>query len=265
MKRYILYILLFSLSLGVSAQADPNGGVRMECGTWFTLSAQPYEDYHFVEWSDGSKDSVRFLEATENKTYIAYFAANCAEWANWPVATLYDWLIMLDVKKINELGYFFKPEDVTWYRVVGEPDAPADEVKDDAVVGRGFYLTLAKNFWGTGDYYAIVDVSVNATAQLCTDVMRTILIHYAGGAKKQELCLLPNAVNAGGQMKLAGLDPNEQTTIRVYSSAGQMIDSYICEGETTFMLQAAGTSGCYYVHVSSPTYDTVLKYVVYAR
>lgn len=264
MKRYILYTLLL-LGLGVAAQAAPTGGVAVECGKWFTLSAHPYEDYHFVEWSDGSKDSVRQLEATEDAHYIAYFAANCAEWANWPVVALYDWLLMLNIKEINAQGYYFDPKDVTWYRVAGEPDLPSDEIKNDEVVCTGYYLTLAKDLQGTGDYYAIVDVSVNSSAQLCTDVMRSVIVHYAGTQNSPKLCLLPNATHLGGQMKLVGLNPAERTTIYVYSSTGQLVERFTSIGESTFMLRAAGVSGCYQVHVSSPTIDTILKYVVYAK
>lgn len=265
MKRYILYIILCSLTLGVTAQAAPKNGVTVDCGTWYTLSAQPYEDYHFVEWNDGSKDSVRYIEATANASYIAFFASNCAEWANWPVVALYDWLLMLNITEINAKGYFFKPNNVTWYRVIGEPDSPTDERKDDEVVGHGFYLTLAKNFWGTGDYYAVVDVSVNATAQLCTDVMRSVIVHYAGTPHRQQLALLPNATTLGGQIKLVGLDPSEQTTIQVYSSAGQLMDTFTSTDEAEYMLTAAGVSGCFYVRVSSPTIETVLKYLVFAK
>ena len=72
MKRYILYIILSTFSLGAMAQASPAGGVRVNCGAWYTLSAQAYEDYHFVGWNDGSTDSVRTLEAISDATYIAY-------------------------------------------------------------------------------------------------------------------------------------------------------------------------------------------------
>ena len=264
MKR-ILYIALCLLSLGGMARAIPSGGASIECGTWLELSAHAQEDYHFVEWSDGNTDSLRQIEVTGDATYIAYFAANCAEWANWPVVALYDWLLMLNIKEINARGYYFNPQDVTWYRVVGEPDLPTDDSKDDEYVCSGYYLTLAQNLRGTGDYYAMVDVSVNASAQLCTDVMRSVLIHYAGTPGQQQLCLLPNATSLGGQIKLVGLDPTEQATICVYSSTGQLLDNLTTIGEPYYMLRAASISGCYYVHVCSPTIDTVLKYIVYAK
>ena len=264
MKRYILYIILSTLSLGVMAQANPAGGVRMDCGTWFTLSAHAYEDYHFVEWNDGSKDSVRYLEVTADATYIAFFAANCPDWNNWPVQTIHDWLLRLNVEEINAAGYYFGPNDVTWYRVVGEPDSPDGE-GDDIMVGKGYYLSIDRNFLGIGDYYAVVDVSVNAKAQLCGDVMRSVLVQYAGTGTDHTLALMPNATTPGGDIKLDGLDPTEISYIMIYSSAGHLMDELHVTGEPAYVLQAAGVSGCYYVKVLSPTMDVVLKYIVYAR
>lgn len=261
MKRTIL-ILLCLLGLRAMAQAIPSGGATVECGTWLQLTATPREDFHFVEWSDGNTDSLRLVEVTADATYIAYFAANCAEWANWPVVALYDWLLMLNIKEINARGYYFRPEDVTWYRVVGEPDMPSDDVKDDVVVGTGYYLTLAKNLKGTGDYYAIIDVSINPSALLCTDVMRSVLIHYAGSEDSRQLSLLPNVTTIGGEIRLAGLDPTELCQIFVYSASGQFIDQFSSSGQPEYVLRAASVSGCYYVRVVSPTIDAVLKYIV---
>ena len=109
-----------------------------ECGTWLQLVATPFDDYHFVEWSDGNVEPVRTVEVNEDATYIAYFAANCEEYANWPVVALYDWLLMVNVNAINQMGYYISPANVTWYRVVGEPDDMHNAFpQDDQVVIRG--------------------------------------------------------------------------------------------------------------------------------
>ena len=95
--------------------------------------------------------------------------------------------------------------------------------------------------------------------------MRSVIVHYAGTPHRQQLALLPNATTLGGQIKLVGLDPSEQTTIQVYSSAGQLMDTFTSTDEAEYMLTAAGVSGCFYVRVSSPTIETVLKYLVFAK
>ena len=109
------------------------------------------------------------------------FAARCEEYANWPVIALYDWLLMLNVQAINEKGYYISPANVTWYRAIGEPDDMHDAFpQDDEVVTQGsYYLTLDKSLQGTGNYYAIVDVS-DAKGQLCDGLMRTVIINYSG-------------------------------------------------------------------------------------
>ena len=269
MKRYIFYIIISILSLGAAAQAaTPKAGYEtktMECGTLFTIEATPIEGYRFVSWDDGSTDSIRVMEAHENAVYIAFFASKCAEWANWPVIVLYDWLLMLDVKTINSTGYFFDEKDVTWYRVVGEQDSIEAEIKDDEVVGTGYYLTLEQSFKNTGDYYAEVDISASGIAYVCHDVMRSVLVHYAGTEPEHVVQLWPNMAMQGGTMKLVGLDPDEETQISVYSTEGHLMESFTVTGESTWLLRAGAVGGCYHVHVSSPSVETVLKYVVYAK
>ena len=257
--------MLCLLGLRAMAQTIPSGGAAVECGTWLQLTATPREDFHFVEWSDGNTDSLRLIEVTADATYIAYFAANCTELPNLPVVALYDWLIMLNIKEIHQMGYYFNPTDVTWYRVVGEPDDPNGLVGDDEQVTTGYYLTLAQDLRGTGDYYAQIDIAITSSVELCSDVLRSVLVHYAGTEANPAIRLLPNATTLGGQMKLIGLNPEEETNVQIYSSAGQLMETFHTTGEPVYMLQAASVSGCYHVHVTSPTVDTVLKYVVYAK
>lgn len=227
------------------------------------LTATPAEDYHFVSWSDGNTDSIRRIQVNENAMYLAYFAANCADYANWPVVSLYDWLMMLNVHAINEMGYFFNASDVTWYRVNGEPDDLTASYHDDVQVGNGLYLTLAKDFSGTGDYYAVVDISSNSSGMLCTDLMRTVIIHYCSDdSHSRKLALLPNQTTRSGQVKLVGLMPNETSQLYVYSAAGQLLKTLETSGETCYLLQAPFTDGCFYVKVVTPTTQTTLPLLV---
>ena len=265
MKRFILNIVCSLFCLGVMAQANPAGGMTVNCGTWITLCATPHEDYHFVEWSDGNTDSLRQVEVTADVAYIAYFAENCVDLPDLPVVTSYDWLIMLNMKKIHELGFYFNPEDVTWYRVINEPDKKDEPLGDDETVCKGYYLTLDKNLWGTGDYYAQIDITLDSPVTLCSSVLRSVIVHFAGSDPNRQLALLPNGTRMGGQIKLVGLNPAEETTLHVFSSTGSLVNTFTVSGETAFSFPAGIVSGCYHVHVQSPTVDTVLKYIVYAR
>ena len=257
MKRilYITSILIFCLH----AQAEKRTDVP--CGEWFTIKALAHPDYAFVKWSDGNTDSIRSIQVNEDAKYIAFFAAKCEEYANWPVVVLYDWLLGVNVTAINEMGYYISPTNVTWYRVVGEPDDMHNVFPlDDQVVATGYYLTLGHNLKGTGDYYAVVDVS-DAQGRLCDGLMRTMIVSYSGKAKAPQIALMPSVARPGQMVKIIGLNPTEQTTIQVYSTAGQLLHTYECE-DTQFFIPTESIAGCYHVRVSSPTINQTVKFIV---
>lgn len=263
MKRS--FLLYLSLCLGIGTLMAEGVGTKhvVDCGTWMELTATAAEDYHFVSWNDGNKDSIRQIQVNEDAHYIAYFAANCADYANWPVVALYDWLMMLNVRAINEMGYYFGPENVKWYRVQGEPDDLMSDSRDDMVVGGGYYLTLAKNFSGTGDYYAVVDISTTTSGMLCDGIMRTMIIHYCSDeSHPRKMALMPNVSTRSGQMKLVGLVPSEQSELYVYSATGQLLETHTVSDNTYYMLQAPVTDGCFYVKVITPSFQTTLPFLV---
>lgn len=178
MRRWALYIV-FLWTLGAAA-AELTG---VPCGATVRLRAIAPDGWHFDHWSDGSTDSVYLVEVRSDLHLIAYFSSACEDF-NLPVVALYDRLIMLDMRSIQALGYFFEPHQVTWYRVKGQPD-PLDDSGDasssdppDEEVGTGFYLTLDQNLVGTGSYYALVDMSIDATGLLCP-VMRSQLVQFS--------------------------------------------------------------------------------------
>jgi|GEM_PF-2801960 len=259
MKRLLYILSLLYFCLLTQAEVRTN----IPCGEWITIEAQPFPDYMFVKWSDGNTDSIRSIQVNEDATYIAYFAAKCEEYANWPVVALYDWLLMVNVHEIKAKGYYISPENVTWYRIVGEPDDMHSAFpQDDQIIARGsFYLTLDKNLQGTGSYYAVVDVS-NAQGQLCDGLMRTVIINYSGNTgKAAPIRLLPNCARPGQQLKLVGMVPEERTTVQIYSSVGQLIRTFVCE-DSQLLFPAENSAGCYYVRVSSPHVNQVLKCLV---
>ena len=166
MRRWALYIV-FLWTLG--AAAAERAGVP--CGATVRLRAISPAGWHFDHWSDGSTDSVYLVEVQSDLHLIAYFSPSCEDFS-LPVVALYDRLIMLDMRSIQALGYFFEPDQVTWYRVKGGPDSPDEEV------GTGYYLTLDQNLAGTGSYYAEVDMSINASGLLCS-TLRSSLVQFS--------------------------------------------------------------------------------------
>ena len=262
MKKILLSFVCM-LGMGVLLVGNTHAGTVYECGTWLSLAATPTEDYHFVSWSDGSTDSLRQIEVNEDATYIAYFASNCEEYANWPVVALYDWLLMLNINDINEKGYYFSTEHVNWYRVVGTPDDMHNQFpQDDELVSTGYYLTIDRDLRGTGDYYAVADVS-DSKGLLCDGLMRSVIVHYASAAmSSRKMALMPNHVQRGGEMKLLGLSPDEETDIYVFSPTGQQVEHISVIGESSLVLLGTGVQGCYMVRVQSKSVNETLRYVV---
>ena len=171
MRRWALYIVLF-WTLGAAA-VELTG---VPCGAKVRLRATSPEGWHFDHWSDGSTDSVYVFEVRSDTSLIAYFAPNCGTFF-LPVETLYDRLLVLDIRSIQASGYFFEPSQVTWYRVKGEPDMP--EVVDDEAIGTGYYYAsetaLSKQ---GGEYYALVDMSETPSGELC-DILRSMLVAFS--------------------------------------------------------------------------------------
>ena len=180
-----------------------------------------------------------------------------------PVVSLYDWLLMLNINAINEMGYYFSQSDVNWYRVVGEPDdIHTDFPSDDQLVVEGsYYLTLENSLKGTGNYYAVVDV--HQKQDMSGDsFMRSEIISYSTAKQPAKLALLPGVVTNGQPLQLIGLNPEETTNIYVYNATGQLINQVSSTGNTTLNLEAASLAGYYQVVVQSLSTTETLRYIV---
>jgi hypothetical protein len=257
MRRKLLIILFLVLAV-------PIGAVEVPCGTWIELRANPVEDWHFDHWSDGNTDAIRQLEVRSDTVLYAHFAPNCGDYAALPVIALYDWLLMLDVRSINAKGYYFAEEAVTWYRVRGVPDKIDEDVgHDDEMMTVGYSLTIDQSMVGTGDYYAIVDVSGSPAGVLCNGLMRSEMVHYAASAPTAPVPILePTYVRPREPQRLLHLDPELPTTVTVYDAAGRRIEMLTADNAERLAMQAAGVAGCYQVVVQNGDQRTVLRYIV---
>ena len=254
------YCILLALGIVLSGRA---ASIEALCGTWYELRATPMEDWHFDHWSDGDTSAVRQVEVLGDAHYIAFFAPNCGDYPALPVVALYDWLLMLDVRTIQAKGYFFGEENVAWYRVRGAPDKIDEGVSaDDERMATGYYLTIDQSFQGTGDYYAVVDVSGSPSGLLCTGLMRSELVHYTSSAAPPAPFLEPTMVRPSEPQRLMQLNPDHPITVTIYDMNGRLLQSHNAEGVERLALQAAPVAGCYQVLVQNGDQRTVLRYIV---
>ena len=258
MRRKGLTILFIAISASLWALDVP-------CGSWIELRATGVEGWHFERWSDGDTDSVRQVEIVSDTSIVAYFAPNCKAYAPLPVVVMYDRLMMLHMDSIQKVGFFFNPEDVTWYRVKGIPDKPDDDASGaDEPLGNGYYLTLDHSFVGTGDYYALVDISSTPSGERCTDYLQSELVCYsaAAPASARAPILEPTYVRRYEEQRLLHLDPNYPTTVTIYDVSGHRLQTLTAEGVERMSLQAQGVAGCYQIVVQNGEEKTILRYVV---
>ncbi|MBQ4394712.1 MAG: hypothetical protein II825_05375, partial [Paludibacteraceae bacterium] len=176
-----------------------------------------------------------------------------------------DRIIMINRNQINALpgwdGLALDSLDdgkdyVKWYKMVGAAPDPA--VDDN--VATGYYYTLA-----TGDpipagtYYATVEIPASDAA-LCGAKGTTEL--YVIGTASPAPALVPTLARPGEDIKVLNLDPDAETTIRIYTAEGLLQDSYTVTGESTYTIKAANDHGFYLVELVMDSMKSTLRYIV---
>ena len=201
---------------------------------------------------------------TGDATYTATFTTiSCGDYPLLPVVDLYDWLLMLDVRSARAMGYVFSEEDVTWYRVQGEPDKLSDgAAADDVRVGTGYSFTLNESLANTGDYYAMVDVSSSSTGVPCTGMVRSNMIHCTASSGMSTPVLAPTLVQPGEPQQVIGLNPDASTIMDVYDISGRLLRTVFGEGVDRLDVKAETVPGCYQVIVQNGNQRAILRYMV---
>ena len=170
-----------------------------------------------------------------------------------------DRLIMIDRNEINAMpGWYLDsldiehPEYVTWYEI--------DPAGNERVCGTGYYYNLASGEpLPTGyTYYAVVNIpgsGVSCGAQ-GTTVQYTIPTHAAAPA------LVPTLARPGENIRVINLDPETETTVRIYTAEGVLMGTYTVQGESTYTITAARENGFYLVELVNDSMKSTLRYIV---
>ena len=172
-------------------------------------------------------------------------------------------LLTLDIKRIeNDLGWNINIADITWYRVVDVIDDYADEtsVKNDEVVGHSYYLSKEDGSpLPAGTYYARVNHN-RVTEADCDGIVQTVEVLVSGAEVGMKLA--PTMAKPQEVIRLLNLNPAEDATVRVYSTTGEVMDTFEVKNATEASFHAAQTAGYYIVEVQTETGKVSLRYIV---
>ena len=189
---------------------------------------------------------------------------NDYEMANIPAYNKYGGrLLTLDIKRIeNDLGWNIDIADITWYRVVDQIDNYADEtsVKNDEVVGHDYYLAKEDGSpLPAGTYYARVNHN-RVTEADCDGIVQSVEVLVSGAEVGMKLA--PTMAKPHEVIRLLNLNPEEDATVRVYSTTGEIMDTFEVKNATEASFHAAQTAGYYIVEVQTETGKVSLRYIV---
>ena len=195
-------------------------------------------------------DSIAYLNLTVNNPFqadleLAHKFGNRLLMVNRnDINSIPGWENILDSLD-NGAGY------VKWYKEA----TPADEL-----VGTGYYYTLASGEpLPAGDtYYAVLDIP--ATTGTCG--LKGETEHYTIPVGAGAPALMPSLAKPSENIQIINLNPEVETTIRLYTSEGLLQATYRVAGQETYTIKAAEARGFYMVELSNDEIQSTLRYIV---
>ena len=160
-------------------------------------------------------------------------------------------LLTVDVKYIKEtFGLEIAADSVTWYLENGA---------NDIEQGKGFYLTTEDGEpLPAGKYYARINYQGKTDGE-CDKVLQTIVLVVETQVGPS---LAPTVANPNELIRLLNLDANTTSTISIYSSTGQQLESFQIKDANETSFKAAHVAGYYIVEVLTESGKVSLRYVV---
>lgn len=222
-------------------QQDPTG-------QWSELN------YHYV-LSGGETWTIRLMIKTScGETLYSNFVTikvempnpdNTKEYDLLPVQSKYDnWMLLLDVAKMEQMGIKPKTNEVEWYRVVDDVDVFGSPDANDQLVGYGYYYSEDKAL--VGQYYALI-TKLRATPNECDVYMRSKVLQC--NTALTPATLKPGAVKSGERIQIVNINPDAQCTIYVYDAVGRKIYEAQTEGSETYEFNPEGPAGTYLMRI----------------
>ena len=235
----------------------PNADVQ-----WYVLSGNTYEELTNTA-IDGTVTEVtlKYTVTTdcgvvESDPIVVTVVPNSPEHddtlADIPAYNKYGGrLLTVDVKYIREtFGLEVTEDEVTWYLENGD---------NDIEQGKGYYLTTED---GTplpaGQYYALITYQGKSNVE-CDIILQTITLVVETQVGPM---LLPTVAKPDELIRVLNLDSDATSTITIYSSTGQQLDSFQVKDAKETSFNAAHVAGYYIVEVQTESDKVSLRYVV---
>ena len=162
------------------------------------------------------------------------------------VAKYGNMIVMINKNQIDATTKWeYTEEDVTWYKV-----------GSDEPIAIGFYYTTGQPL--TGSYYAVIKVADGEDG--CARVGTTVVVDCDAPTGAPHL--VPTLAQPAEQIQLRNLDAEKTTVVRVFSTAGRLLNQYTVNDQSTFSMPAQKESGFYMVEVLTGETKLTLRYIV---
>ena len=208
-------------------------------GTRYITSGVYYDSLYTVAGCDSVYKLTLHLTYDQHETLPA-------------VAKYGNMIVLIDKHKIDSMTHWTYTEaDVKWYRV-GDP---CGKELCSLTPDGSYYYATGKPL--TGSYYAVIEIEDESG---CKKIGRTVIVNCDNATGAPEL--IPTLAQPAEQMRITNLDPEQETTIRVFSTSGRLLNQYKVTNESTFLMPAQKESGFYMVEVLTEETKLTLRYIV---
>jgi hypothetical protein len=162
-------------------------------------------------------------------------------------------LLMVNLNSINATtGWNLDPvtgaQYVKWYQVA-DPE--------DQMVGEGYYLTKDGEPL-VGEFYAVITIPGEGNNCGHIGITNTLVCEAAAGAPM----LMPSMAKPEETITVYNLNPEIETTIRIYTTDGLIVRTYTTSGQDSFQMKANADNGFYLVELTGENMKSTLRYIV---
>ena len=209
-----------------------------------TYNVSTIDSVALVSATNAACDSISYLNLTVNNPIYVNLEA---------VSKYGNRLLMVNLNSINATtGWNLDPvtgaQYVKWYQLA-DPE--------DQMVGEGYYLTKDGEPL-VGEFYAVITIPGEGNNCGHIGITNTLVCEAAAGAPM----LMPSMAKPEETITVYNLNPEIETTIRIYTTDGLIVRTYTTSGQDSFQMKANADNGFYLVELTGENMKSTLRYIV---